>query len=105
MFKLNTLPLFFCIGIGGLALADQSPAPRDSSPECHQIVTACGEAGFSRGLPQGVGRDLDKGCFQPILQGQKIAGVTVDQNTVKSCMEQQQARPRVKKKRRNATVG
>ncbi len=68
-----TLPALF------LAAGAQAAEP----PSCQEIQGLCGKAGFTRDLPGG--KDLMSKCYQPILQGQSVAGVIVDPDIVKKC--------------------
>jgi len=79
--------------IGTSAFADDNPTA------CEQIQRQCGEAGFTRNLPQG--RDLDSKCFQPIMKGQDVVGVKVDPDLVKKCKDEQTKKPALKKRRRH----
>jgi hypothetical protein len=60
-------------------------------PHCDQIQQACGEAGYTRNVPDG--KDLMTKCFQPILKGQTIEGVKTDSDTVKKCEAEQNQKP------------
>jgi hypothetical protein len=68
-------------------------------PHCDQIRQACGEAGFTQGVPDG--KDLTTKCFQPAMLGQKVDGVKVDSDTIKQCEDEQKAQPKKKKKRKD----
>jgi hypothetical protein len=91
MFINNRILLVFWLAMVPIvAWASESP--------CTVIQRACGEAGFTRDLPEG--RDLMTKCFKPILAGQQIANVQADPDTVKQCNAQQSASPPTKKRRR-----
>lgn len=90
---MRSVILFVALVFGTSALADDNPTA------CEQIQRQCGEAGFTRNLPQG--KDLDTKCFQPIMKGQDVAGVKVDPDLVEKCKEEQTKKPRMKKRRRH----
>ncbi len=54
----------------------------DSKP-CAMIANACIKAGYDRKHTES--KNIWKNCMKPIILGQKVAGATVDDNTVKSC--------------------
>jgi hypothetical protein len=56
-------------------------------PDCERIQRLCGQAGYTRDLPEG--KDLMTKCFKPILQGQQVEGVKIDADTVKNCAAEQ----------------
>ena len=75
-----------------IAASTLPPIVSASQPSCDQIQHTCGEAGFTRDLPEG--RDLMSKCFQPIMQGQKVAGVNIDPDLIKKCRDEQQKKPK-----------
>ena len=90
----------FAIGMGLLGLsAPGLIAVADEMTACEQIQRACGQAGYTRDLPDG--RDLVTRCYQPLLLGQEIRGVAVEPSLVKKCNEQQKNKPSQKKGRRH----
>jgi hypothetical protein len=68
--------------VGFALFSFQSSADETS---CEEIQTACGRAGYARDVPGG--KDLMTKCYNPILQGQSVSGVKVDDETVKKCKE------------------
>jgi len=86
---MNILAVFIAVMPGAVLAAN---------PACEEIQRSCGEAGFTRDLP--LGKDLITRCYQPILQGQNIPNVKVDPDLVKKCNEQQDQKPKERKKRR-----
>ena len=73
-----------------------SPAWSADQPDCEKIQSECGEAGYTRDLPEG--KDLMKKCFQPIMNGQDVAGVKVDSDLVKKCHDEQNQKPARKRR-------
>jgi hypothetical protein len=62
---------------------DSSDSDSDKS-SCKTIAKACVDAGFAKGKE---GKKFWKECMKPIILGQSVKGVTVDDATVKSCRE------------------
>jgi hypothetical protein len=67
------------------------------TPTCDQIQTACGQAGFTRDMPEG--KDLVTKCYQPLLRGQSVEGVPMDPDKIKKCNEELKEKPRKKRRR------
>jgi len=59
-------------------------ANNENSKPCQEIKTACETAGFKKGDHKEK-KGLYKDCFQPILSGQTVAGVTVGADVVSAC--------------------
>lgn len=97
--QIRKVARFFLLPLGAaLFVARLSTASFAADPTpCEQIQRACGEAGFTRDLPEG--RDLMSKCFKPILLGQEIPGVKVDSDLVKKCNESQSAKPKGRRQR------
>jgi hypothetical protein len=83
--KLTSLLIF--APFAPLVWALPSVALATDQPDCEKIQQACGEAGYTRGVPDG--KDLMSKCFDPIMKGQNIEGVKVDPDSVKKCTDEQ----------------
>jgi hypothetical protein len=84
---------------GSVCLAD-APAPATTAKPmgpCKQIMQACTQAGYEKGMHKKDGKGLYKDCLDPILAGTPVAGVTVDPAVVTSC-QQNRAKHQQKKK-------
>ncbi len=51
---------------------------------CIKIMDACKTAGYNKSSPSEK-KSLSKNCLQPLLSGQKVEGVTVNQNDLEAC--------------------
>lgn len=51
---------------------------------CMKIMEACKSAGYNKPLGTEK-RSLSKNCIQPLLNGQKVEGVTVNQSDLDAC--------------------
>jgi len=69
-----------------------------NQPHCEEIQHLCGEAGYTRDMPEG--KDLMKKCFEPIMQGQTVPGVKADADLVKKCEADEKQNPKHGKHRR-----
>lgn len=52
---------------------------------CIKIMEACKNAGFGAKASAADKKSLSKSCIQPLLAGQKVAGVTVDASDISAC--------------------
>jgi hypothetical protein len=68
-----------------IAMADTAPVAAKPAGSCKQIVQACTQAGFEKGMHKKDGKGLYKDFLDPILAGQTVAGVTVDPAVVADC--------------------
>jgi hypothetical protein len=50
---------------------------------CMKLMEACKSAGFSKSLNEK--KSLSKACLQPLLNGQKVEGVTVNSSDIDAC--------------------
>lgn len=57
---------------------------------CHNIEEACKSAGFVRGGAT-AGKGIMEDCMKPILAGNSVTGVTVDQADVVACIAKRNA--------------
>lgn len=64
------------------AIAAESTEQRDSP--CLKIMDACKFAGYNKSTSNDK-KSLSKDCIQPILNGQKVEGVNVNQSDVDAC--------------------
>lgn len=62
-----------------LALSSVTLKADDSDGPCAQVKSACRAAGFSDS------KALWKSCIEPLFKGEKVAGVTLDEDIVKMC--------------------
>jgi hypothetical protein len=58
--------------------ADEANEHRDGP--CIKVMEACKAAGFGKG-----GKSLSRDCMQPLMNNQKIAGVTADPKDLAEC--------------------
>lgn len=61
----------------------------ENSKPCKEIKAACEAAGFKKGDHKEQ-KGLYKDCFQPIMAGQSVAGVTVGADVVNACKEKKE---------------
>jgi hypothetical protein len=87
---MKTLVLMGCLVAltGALSLADTPPAAPAGTKmgPCKQIIQACEQAGFEKGMHNKDGKGAYKDCLNPILAGQAVTGVTVDPSLVSACL-------------------
>ncbi len=69
--------------IGSLSYAEMGP--------CKNIKSACESAGFTKGGHK-EGKGLHMDCMKLILEGQSVAGVSVDPAIVTACKEKKAKR-------------
>lgn len=70
-------------------------AGHEDSKPCKEIKMACESAGFKKGDHKDK-KGLYKDCFQPIMSGQTVAGVTVGTDVVSACKEKKVAHNKTK---------
>jgi hypothetical protein len=58
---------------------------------CQKIKAACEAAGFKKGDHKNA-KGLWKDCFQPIMNGQTVAGVTVASGDIEACKQKKEER-------------
>lgn len=63
------------------ALAQESNEHQDGP--CIKLMEACKGAGYIKSLNQK--KSLSKDCLQPLLNGQKVEGVTVNADDIEAC--------------------
>lgn len=80
MYKIIALALVAML-ISPVALANDDMSS-DSKP-CATIADACSAAGFAK--TDSIDKKFWKDCMKPIILGQKVEGVNVDADTIKSC--------------------
>jgi hypothetical protein len=56
----------------------------DADGPCTKVKEACRNAGFSSGNPNGR-KNLAKDCLIPLMSGQKVDGVKVDDENIEMC--------------------
>jgi len=92
----------FVIAVGlmsivtSLSFAEAPGAAPTKEGPCKQIMEACEQAGFQKGMHKTDGKGLYKDCMTPMLAGQSVAGVTVDPATLSAC-QQKRAKHQQKK--------
>lgn len=62
--------------------AAESTEQRDSP--CIKIMDACKSAGYNKSSSTDK-KSLSKNCIQPLLNGQKVEGVNVNQSDIEAC--------------------
>lgn len=94
------LAMFDCIIplVKGLSIAGVNPDPDDfkvckeatnkeiQSQPCLRVMLACKQAGFSPDQVNGTA--FARNCYGPILDGQQVPGVYIDDATVQACAKQ-----------------
>lgn len=77
--------LVFALAIifGTLSLQAQAPAEHQDGP-CMKIMEACKNAGFGRAAA-GEKKSLSKDCMQPLLNGQSVAGISLNASDIAAC--------------------
>jgi hypothetical protein len=59
---------------------------------CRKIRAACEAQGFKRGRTPSERRAFQENCFRPLLEGQAIHDVKIDQDVATACKERQSKR-------------
>ncbi len=65
--------------------AKQEQSTPATEGACSKVREACEISEFMKQIVDGKKRSLYKDCMQPILNGDKVEGVTVDAVDIKSC--------------------
>jgi hypothetical protein len=77
-----------------IALASSTGFAREEAKghPCHEIKKACQAAGFYKGgHKKGQEKGLYKDCFQDVLEGKSVPGVTVSSDVVTACKAKKDA--------------
>ncbi len=64
--------------------AHSAEAPEGASGPCMKIMEACKAAGYNK-LILNEKKSLSKNCLQPLLNEQKVEGVSVDSKDLAAC--------------------
>jgi hypothetical protein len=72
-------------------MAPAGMAATDMEHPCKAIEASCKAAGFVKGKAS-EGKGLWKNCMQPIMDGQSVAGVSVDAATMQACQAKMKAK-------------
>ncbi len=64
------------------AILSVQPVFADSKP-CGTIAAACIKAGYNKERTEN--KNVWKNCMKPVIMGEKVEGVTIDADVVKSC--------------------
>jgi hypothetical protein len=67
---------------------------QDGPGPCRKIRTACEQKGFQFGSTPQERREFMESCFRPLVRGENVAGISVDQDDVTACKERQSRRRR-----------
>ncbi len=68
-----------------LVLSFATAQAKKSEGPCKKLAAACKSAGFSKGGHKAGGKGLALDCMKPLLEGQAVAGVSVDAADVDAC--------------------
>lgn len=80
IFKL--VPAFLTSFIIQSTFALEATEPTEGA--CIKIMEACKAAGYNKSLLTEK-KSLSKNCLQPLLDGQKVEGVTLDSKDIEAC--------------------
>ena len=83
------------LAVAGSLWAADAPAGKPAG-SCKQIMQACEQAGYEKGMHKKDGKGLYKDCMDPILAGQSVNGVTVDPSVVSDCQAKRAKRKAAK---------
>lgn len=72
----------FLIFLTQISFAEETTEHRDGP--CIKIMDACKSAGNNKS-GSAEKKSLSKNCIQPLLNGEKVEGVTVNQNDLEAC--------------------
>ena len=64
-------------------ILSQSLFARDISKSCRDVAKACTDAGYTKDSDSN--KEFWHNCMKPILLKKKIDGVTLDEDTIKTC--------------------
>jgi|GEM_PF-6611174 len=74
------------IAVGVFIFMQPDPGP------CRKIRAACETQGFKRGRTPSERRAFQENCFRPLLEGQTVGDVKIDEDIVSACKQRQNKR-------------
>lgn len=86
--KLAAAAVILVIGISMFFLLQEKPGP------CRKIRDACEEAGYKFGRTPPERKAFRESCFQPLLQGQQVGNIKIDEDEAATCRDWQSRRRR-----------
>lgn len=72
--------------VGTFIFLQPDPGP------CRQIRATCEAQGFKRGRTAAERRAFNESCFRPLLDGQKVGDIKVDEDLALACKQRQNKR-------------
>lgn len=72
------------IGLTLLYSSTSFAAADHADGSCIKLMEACKAAGYNKSILS-ENKSLSKNCLQPLLNGEKVEGVTVDPKDVEAC--------------------